>query len=490
MKTYLLLLGALTWTPSNVDGLEFSSLKVDGGGIDGLRQIGDDRLKRWFEQRLDHFDLMTRDAFMQKYYLNDTFWKQDGPIFLTPGGEGPINGLPYQLGRDLAKRFGGMYVALEHRFYGESVPFGGNKTAAFESKTFALGKLSVEQAVADAARFIGFLKQSYHSPNSKVIAFGGSYSGKLSAYLRYSHPHLCDGALASSAPVYLDGVSLGVSQYKFYEIVTSAADRTYPGCSSHVRNALSILDKSPLEEITSRLPMCQPLESREELVQFVRVQFSNFAMANYPPNSNTSMYYGCLHLAPLSSDKHPLDVWSRFFELKSGKCLNLRDASASIPSRGGKVMCGDFSGCGTGWAGEAWDYQSTTQVVQPIGTNNVSDMFPPKEWTLEWMETHAKTRFSYARVDGSALSERYGLAASKREGANKYFTNVIWSNGLQDPWSAGGVFDSKYSIVMENGAHHSELNSKGDEFDTDDIIRGRQLAIKYIAEFLNRSNNP
>ena len=40
-------------------------------------------------------------------------------------------------------------------------------------------------------------------------------------------------------------------------------------------------------------------------------------------------------------------------------------------------------------------------------------------------------------------------------------TNIVFSNGAQDPWSRGGVLknlsDTLLAIVIPNGAHHIDL---------------------------------
>lgn len=62
--------------------------------------------------------------------------------------------------------------------------------------------LSSEQALADLAYFIESINAQYNfGPNTKWIAFGGSYPGSLAAWLREKYPHLVYGAISSSGPL-------------------------------------------------------------------------------------------------------------------------------------------------------------------------------------------------------------------------------------------------------------------------------------------------
>lgn len=80
--------------------------------------------KHWFEQKLDHFNPADIRTWKQKYYVNDTFHKPGGPIFLQIGGEGPASPKWMIQGEwiELAKIFNAYCIQIEHRFYGESHP--------------------------------------------------------------------------------------------------------------------------------------------------------------------------------------------------------------------------------------------------------------------------------------------------------------------------------------------------------------------------------
>ena len=39
-----------------------------------------------------------------------------------------------------------------------------------------------------------------------------------------------------------------------------------------------------------------------------------------------------------------------------------------------------------------WDYETCTFLIEQIGTNNETDMFPPREWTFEWLDAHCAAR--------------------------------------------------------------------------------------------------
>ena len=108
----------------------------------------------------------------------------------------------------MAEKLNGMVVVLEHRFYGDSLPFG-NQSFSLENMRL----LNSEQALRDAAYFIQVLKNknAYNVKDNPWIVVGGSYPGALSAWFRYKYPHLVIGSLASSAVV------LAVEDFKDFD---------------------------------------------------------------------------------------------------------------------------------------------------------------------------------------------------------------------------------------------------------------------------------
>ncbi|XP_078100448.1 thymus-specific serine protease [Sander vitreus] len=149
-------------------------------------------------QQLDHFNRQDVSTFPQRFFVNEAYWQRpDGPVFLFIGGEGPIFEFDVLAGHhvDMAEENGALLLALEHRFYGDSINPDGLKTEN-------LAHLSSQQALADLAVFQQYISQNFNlSHRNTWISFGGSYSGALSAWFRGKFPHLVYGAVASSAPV-------------------------------------------------------------------------------------------------------------------------------------------------------------------------------------------------------------------------------------------------------------------------------------------------
>ena len=160
------------------------------------------------------------------------------------------------------------------------------------------------------------------------------------------------------------------------------------------------------------------------------------AMFNYPPASS-HLKLDCEHVmgnsttdaAPLAGFRRLLEG-TRQFNVTLG-CFDVpKQAPADVPGGGqGTVTCGDWSGCGPGLGGLSWDYQACTQVTQPLGTNNESDMFPPHSWTEAWMVQHCQRRFGAALTPGFTwMRDQMGLDAIERWPQP---TRIIFSNGLQ-----------------------------------------------------------
>uniref|UniRef100_A0A3P8PKX4 Serine protease 16 n=1 Tax=Astatotilapia calliptera TaxID=8154 RepID=A0A3P8PKX4_ASTCA len=130
---------------------------------------------------------------LQRFFVNEAYWQHpDGPVFLYIGGEGPLVEYDVLTGHhsDMAEEHGALLLALEHRFYGDSINPDGLKTEN-------LADLSSQQALV-----LTLYHQNFNLTHRNTwISFGGSYSGALSAWFRGKFPNLVYGAVASSAPV-------------------------------------------------------------------------------------------------------------------------------------------------------------------------------------------------------------------------------------------------------------------------------------------------
>jgi pimeloyl-ACP methyl ester carboxylesterase len=144
---------------------------------------------KWFDATIDHFDNHGAGSptYPMRYLVEDTYWdKENGPIIFYAGNEGDVWTFFDNSGfmtTTLAETFGALVVFGEHRYFGESMPFGDQ---SFEREN--LPYLTVEQAMNDYVDLIKFLKTDLSLEDRAVIVGGGSYGGMLAAWLRMKYP--------------------------------------------------------------------------------------------------------------------------------------------------------------------------------------------------------------------------------------------------------------------------------------------------------------
>ncbi|GAY56763.1 hypothetical protein CUMW_174320 [Citrus unshiu] len=69
----------------------------------------------------------------------------------------------------------------------------------------------------------------------------------------------------------------------------------------------------------------------------------------------------------------------------------------------------------------------------------------------------------------------------------RFGSNIIFSNGMQDPWSRGGVLKnisaSIIALVTEKGAHHVDFRSKTKD-DPDWLVELRRQEVEIIQKWV------
>ncbi|CAM8897982.1 unnamed protein product [Rhodiola kirilowii] len=408
----------------------------------------------YFLQTLDHFNSLPESYhfFNQKFFMVDKHWRGSMfPIFVFLEGEQSL--LEYQCSEgfmlDTADTFHPLMLFVEHRYYGDSIPFNSREETFRNAST--LGYLNSAQALADIAEIIISVKTNYSAHDSPVIVFGGSYAGNLAAWMRLKYPHLVLGALASSAPLlYFDGVT---PKDGYDKVLSRDFKEISENCYKSIKQSWDMIDEVAVEvnglsALSRQFHTCSKLDSSLELKYYLKyhyiqaTQYGAFSIVKFckivdeegsSPNSNL-----------LDSIAHAVAG------AIGNNCL---DDNVHLISNDQAIInqVNYF----------AWGWQSCIDQVMPMGHGN-DTIFQPGPFN--WTEFKLRCKMNYGVPPRPHWATKYYYGGrDPKLVLRRFASNIIFSNGLRDPYSSGGVLedlsDTLVAITAKEGHHCFDLYS-------------------------------
>jgi len=437
----------------------------------------------WYTTKVDHFTYSNNDTYKMRYLVADQYYdkkQKNPPIFFYCGNEGDIEMFTNNTGLmwDWAPEFKAYLIFAEHRFYGQSMPYGDK---SYQSPKY-LGYLTVDQTLADFADLLVNVKASNPMlASSPIVSFGGSYGGMLAAWFRLKYPHVTKAALASSAPILQFQNVTGCQVYN--DCVTKPFQRVSDKCADVVRKSWKSLERKAasqngLDFLYNKFKLCQTITPANYTVfrDWLYNTYGNIAMMNYPystdflkPVPGYPVREACKFAADPASDSDD-DILTAIYE-----------AISIFHNHTGTTKCNDLGMGGGDNLGDAgWDFQSCTEMVMPFCGDGTTDMFYSYSWDFPNVRANCEKKYGVTPDLNKAVMQWGGKDITD-------LTNVIFSNGEVDPWMGGGVLEtlapSLPAIIIKNAAHHYDLRPANPE-DTEDVKHARELEKSYIKSWI------
>ncbi|GLJ47013.1 hypothetical protein SUGI_0992590 [Cryptomeria japonica] len=424
-----------------------------------------------YTQVLDHFGYTPESyqTFPQRYFMDKSNWggaQSNSPIFVFLGAEGDI---AYDVGYvtiDQMTDFKALVVYIEHRYYGTSMPFGGMEAAYANAST--RGYFTSTQVLADYATFIVYLKKTLKAENCPVVVFGASYGGMLAAWFRLKYPHITIGALAASAPI----LSLYdvAPTYGYDSVVTKDFRNVSDICYKRINESWAMMDEiasSPqgLLTLSKLFNTCENITDKESLYDDLESMYDGAAQYDFEEVKRI-----CNAINSLPGDANTVSRIAAAANYSyEGQCLDL----------------GPFN-----YTDDGWDWQTCTEMVLPFSDPPGMTMFPPSSFDIKSYSRECYLKYGVLPRQHWATIE-FGGHDIKRV-LKDFGSNIIFSNGLRDPWSSGGVLanisESIVAITTEEGTHCQDIVlSTGD--DPAWLKEQKQKEIMIVQKWINDYKN-
>ncbi|XP_010493394.1 PREDICTED: lysosomal Pro-X carboxypeptidase isoform X1 [Camelina sativa] len=431
----------------------------------------------YFNQTLDHFTFTPKSymTFQQRYAIDSTHWggaKANAPILAFLGEESSLDSDLSAVGflRDNGPRFKALLVYIEHRYYGKTMPFGSAEEALKNAST--LGYLNAAQALADYATILLHVKEKYSTKHSPIIVIGGSYGGMLAAWFRLKYPHIALGALASSAPLlYFEDTR---PKFGYYYIVTKVFKKTSERCYNTIRKSWKEIDRVAAKPqglliLSKKFKTCAPLNGSSNIKDFLNTIYAESVQYNRGPSYWVTNVCNAINANPPNS-KH--DLLDRIF---AGVVALVGNRTCYDPNMFAQPTNNVI----------AWRWQSCSEIVMPVGYDKQDTMFPTAPFNMTSYIEGCESNYGVPPRQ-HWITTYFGIQDVKLI-LRKFGSNIIFSNGLSDPYSVGGILEDISDTVVAittNGSHCQDITLKSKE-DPEWLVRQREKEIKIIDSWIS-----
>jgi len=405
-------------------------------------------------------------TFAQRWYVDYSHYTSPRGILYISGEQSATRsptGYMQVYGYDI----GAALFTLEHRFYGQSLPFALTNTSG-------LRYLSVDAALDDLNAFMTYVETTVLNRNLTWIVVGGSYAGALSAWFKAKFPSRAVASWSSSGVV--DAI------FNFYDYDGHAMEVLSSECQTVIQRVMLISEAlwSNGSESILRNIFASPSYFIKGDV-FYMLADSVAGAVQYGMKTD---FCDTLLAAAASTDGEPISdvalltaynttittVWGPQFSSScyySTHCLTTKDMSqywAAVPY---------------GWLYQTCAELAYWQVSFSGGLRNPSV-------STEYFETQCRMAFG----DGT-FPDTFRFNAIKG-GKNPPASNVIALQGSDDPWQTAGVttpLGPNYPSVMAqcHGCGHCGDLAYPQSDDPPSLHEQRDAIRSYLNAFLETS---
>ncbi|KAJ8924290.1 hypothetical protein NQ315_007083 [Exocentrus adspersus] len=293
------------------------------------------------------------------------------------------------------------------------------------------------------------------------------------------YPNSVTGAIASSAPIWMFKDQTPCDS--FYKVVTQDFETLgSQKCRDTIQKSWKVI-RTVTQNATGQIKlanlwnMCTYYQIDLKLVDWLAEVYTTLAEADSPYFTNFTVP---LPANPIKEFCNVLDGLESDDDMDL--VTTLGQALQIYTNYTGGSVCTIFQPTFEHLADNAWGFQKCTDMIRPVCSRD-SDMFENFEFDFESYSEECFEKYEMRPLNEEVPILLYGgkeLSTAK---------NIIFSNVLQDPWSAYGVLTNVTSDILAlnipNGARNTNLRASS-ENDSQELRDVRQIEVEYIEKWI------
>jgi len=421
--------------------------------------------ENYYQQQVDHAT-PALGTFAQRYYIDESYANGiNAPVFMYLCGEATCDETVFTSTlRTLAQKYHARLVALEHRYYGKSLP----------RKTFSVTDLKYLNHDNVMSDIVDFEKNMIHDKQwtGKWIVFGGSYSAGLAAYYREKYPEMVAGAVASSAPV--------MPMLTFPEFDEHTTASVGSECAGNMRRVVQDIEfamsnnDGEIDEIKAKFNASE-VKDNIDFLQFVADIGSGAVQYGYKDT-----FCDFLEKSPVA-----LDGYAAF----ANYVLDVFGVTAVQLTPQGE-MSEDPADYPAFFGARQWSYQVCTEFgAWAIASSDPQKSTRSQLLNAEYNQNVCRRLFGIGdKPNTDALYKQFYLPLLDES----ISSNVYFTNGSNDPWSRMSMIDENGNttnknmsyFMIEGGAHCDDLRK--DDNQSESLKQAREKMDALIGSWLGK----